>query len=88
MVTVYGLVWMTFISACVGASLSELVSAMPNSGGQYYWTLKLAPKGWANFLAYLTGAIGWAGSMFTSASVAMAIGSALVGMIQMSNPDL
>lgn len=88
MVTVYGIVWMTFISGCVGVTLSELVSAMPNSGGQYYWALKLAPKEWANFLAYLTGAIGWAGSIFTSASVAMAVGSALMGMIQMNNPDL
>lgn len=87
-VTVYGIVGMALVSGCVGVTLSELASAMPNSGGQYYWALKLAPHEWANFLAYLTGAIGWAGSIFTSASVAMAIGSALMGMIQMNNPNL
>jgi choline transport protein len=40
------------------------------------------------FLSYLTGAIGYAGSIFTCASVALAIGSALMGMIQMNHPDL
>ncbi|KAF8472577.1 choline transporter [Kalaharituber pfeilii] len=87
-VTVYGIIWVAFVNGCVGVTLSELASAMPNSGGQYYWAQELAPKEWANFLAYLTGAIGWAGSVFTSASVALAIGSALMGIIQLNNPDL
>lgn len=87
-VTVYGIAWVAFINGCVGVTLSELASAMPNSGGQYYWAHELAPKEWANFLAYLTGAIGWAGSVFTCSSVALAIGSGLMGMIQINNPDL
>ncbi|RPB27571.1 amino acid transporter [Terfezia boudieri ATCC MYA-4762] len=87
-VTVYGIAWVAFINGCVGVTLSELASAMPNSGGQYYWAHELAPKEWANFLAYLAGAIGWAGSVFTCSSVALAIGSGLMGMIQINNPDL
>lgn len=48
----------------------------------------LAPRSRAKFLSYITGAVGYAGSIFTSASVALAIGSALMGMIQMNHPDL
>lgn len=87
-VTVYGIVWIALVNGCVGITLSELASAMPNAGGQYYWAQELAPKKYANFLAYATGAISWAGSVFTCASVALAIASALMGMIQLNNPDL
>ncbi|KAH8153639.1 uncharacterized protein LAJ45_02452 [Morchella importuna] len=87
-VTVYGIVIIAIINGCVAVSLSELVSAMPNSGGQYFWASELSPKKYANFLAYTTGAIGYAGSLFTCASVALAIGSALMGMIQLNHPNL
>lgn len=36
-VTVYGIIIITFINGCVAVSLAELISAMPNSGGQYFW---------------------------------------------------
>lgn len=38
--------------------------------------------------SYLTGWLAWWGSMFTSASVALAMGSALVGCYQLGHPDL
>ena len=72
----------------VGISLSELASALPNAGGQYFWTSELAPKKCANFASYLTGYFSWAGSLFTSASVALATSSAAVGCYQLSHPDL
>lgn len=85
---VYGIILIALISTCVGVSLSELSSAFPNSGGQYFWANELAPKKYANFASYLTGGISWAGSVFTSASVAIAVGSAGVGCIQLAHPDL
>lgn len=86
--TVYGIVIITLINGCVAVCLAELISAMPNSGGQYYWASELAPRRYANFLAYLTGFIGFAGAIFTCASVALSIASALMGMIQINNPGL
>ncbi|KAK8240637.1 choline transport protein [Phyllosticta capitalensis] len=84
---IYGIIIVCLISVCVGISLSELASAMPNSGGQYFWANELAPKKYANFASYLTGWFAWAGAMFTSASIALAVGSALVGCWQLSHPD-
>lgn len=86
--TIYGIPWITFVSLSVGATLSELASAMPNAGGQYFWASELAPKNYANFASYLTGWFAWAGSIFTSASVALGLGSAAVGMYQLAHPDL
>ncbi|DAA76700.1 TPA_exp: putative Amino acid permease family protein [Trichophyton benhamiae CBS 112371] len=85
--TIYGIPWIAFISTCVAITLSELASAMPNAGGQYFWANELAPKKYANFASYLTGWFAWAGSIFTSASVALGLGAAAVGMWQMGHPD-
>ena len=85
---IYGIILIAIISTAVGISLSELASAFPNAGGQYFWANELAPKRYANFASYLTGWFAWAGSIFTSASVALAMGSALVGCWQLGHPDL
>lgn len=85
---IYGIILIALISTCVGISLSELASAYPNAGGQYFWANELAPRRYANFASYLTGWFAWAGSIFTSASVAIAVGSAGVGCWQLSHPDL
>jgi choline transport protein len=85
---IYGIILIAFISTCVGISLSELASAMPNAGGQYFWANELAPKKYAKFASYLTGWFAWAGSIFTSSSVAVGLGSAIVGCIQLFHPDL
>ncbi len=88
LLVIYGIILVMLISVCVGISLSELASALPNAGGQYFWANELAPKKYANFASYLTGWFAWAGSIFTSASVALAVGSAGVGCWQLSHPDL
>lgn len=85
---IYGIILLGLISTCVGISLSELASAFPNAGGQYFWANELAPKKYASFASYLTGWFAWAGSLFTSASIALAVGSASVGCYQLANPDL
>ncbi|CCX06689.1 choline transport protein [Pyronema domesticum] len=87
-VTVYGIIIVTFINGCVAVSLAELISAFPNSGGQYFWASVLASDEWCDFLAYLTGFVGYAGSIFTCASVALSIGTSLMGMIQLNRPEL
>ncbi|KAK6361132.1 hypothetical protein TWF730_004879 [Orbilia blumenaviensis] len=85
-VTIYGTCFITLISTCVAISLSEMASAMPNAGGQYFWASELAPRKWSSFLAYMTGGIAWAGAVFTTASATLSVASALVGVYQISNP--
>ncbi|KAJ5343994.1 hypothetical protein MYU51_002023 [Penicillium brevicompactum] len=84
---IYGLLWITFISLGVGASLSELASAMPNAGGQYFWAFELAPRKYAHFASYLSGWFGYAGAIFACSSVVLGLGQAAVGMWQLGHPD-
>ena len=58
---VYGIILIALVSTCVGISLSELASAYPNPGGQYFWANELAPKKYANFASYSTCWFAWAG---------------------------
>ncbi|KAL9108044.1 MAG: hypothetical protein Q9227_007150 [Pyrenula ochraceoflavens] len=85
---IYGIILCCVMSIGVGITLSELASAMPNAGGQYFWTNELAPRRIANFASYITGWFAWAGAVFTSAAVAQGAGSAVVGCWQLTHPDL
>ncbi|KAL8962106.1 MAG: hypothetical protein Q9193_001440 [Seirophora villosa] len=84
---IYGIILLALVSTCVGISLSELASAYPNAGGQYFWASELAPRRYASFASYLTGWLSWAGSIFTAASVALGTGAACVGCWQLAHPD-
>ncbi|KAL6690523.1 amino acid transporter [Trichoderma pleuroticola] len=85
---VYGIIIVTVVCAAIAVSLSELASAMPDAGGQYFWTSQLASKKYARFVSYLTGWIAWAGSLFTCASIALGVGNLIMGCIQMAHPTL
>lgn len=89
MMIVYGIIIVTLVSICIGTSLSELTSAFPeNSGGQYYWTVKLAPPKYRRFWAYMCGNLAWFGSVFSSSSTILAVASSIMGMYCLStNPD-
>lgn len=86
MMIIYGVIIVAFTALGVGGSLSELASAFPNSGGQYYWTTILAPEKYGSFLAYMCGALAWPGAVFTSASVTLSIATGVIGMWTMTHP--
>ncbi len=55
----FTLLWGWFISGfmilTMGIAMSELASAIPTSGGLYYWTHHFAPPGWKNILSFVVG---------------------------------
>ncbi|PSS20430.1 hypothetical protein M430DRAFT_34710 [Amorphotheca resinae ATCC 22711] len=59
---VYGFIFCFFGSLATAASLAEMVSMFPTSGGQYHFVAMLAPKKYSVFLSWITGwvsTIGW-----------------------------
>lgn len=86
MMIVYGIIIVALISVCVGVSLGELSSAYPHAGGQFWWSLKLAPQKHKRFAAYLCGSFAYAGSVFTSASTTLSVATELVGMYALTHP--
>jgi amino acid transporter len=53
----------------VAASMAELCSSMPTSGGLYYASAVLAPPGWGPLAAWITGWSNWMGQVTGAPSV-------------------
>ena len=53
----------------VAASMAELCSSMPTSGGLYYASAVLAPPGWGPLAAWITGWSNWLGQITGAPSV-------------------
>lgn len=87
-VLVYGLMITATVSLAVAISLAEMASAYPNAGGQYFWAKMLAAPRYSAIASYLTGWFAFAGSIFTSASIALGMASGIVGLYQLTHPDL
>ncbi|KAF5867535.1 putative gaba permease protein [Botrytis fragariae] len=83
---VYGYVFCFFGTLCTVASLAEMSSMMPLSGGQYHWVSILAPKSHAKFLSYMTGwltVIGWQAGQ---ASVAFLCATLIQALVILNHP--
>ncbi|KAF2716583.1 amino acid permease [Polychaeton citri CBS 116435] len=72
---------------CVAASMAELCSSMPTSGGLYYAAAVLAPPGWGPFAAWITGWSNWIGQITAAPSVNYGTASMVLAMASIYNPS-
>ncbi|KAK1842598.1 choline transport protein [Colletotrichum chrysophilum] len=82
----YGFILMAIVGFAVAISLGELASALPHSGGQYYWVAVLGPPSIRRPLSYLTGVITWASAVCVSASVCLVVTLSIFSMVAIANP--
>ncbi|KAL1305761.1 hypothetical protein AAFC00_007340 [Neodothiora populina] len=52
----WGFIVLTFVMLLVYASIAEMASMSPTSGGQYHWVAEYSPPRFRKFLSYM---IGW-----------------------------
>ncbi|KAI8630050.1 amino acid/polyamine transporter I [Xylariaceae sp. FL1651] len=50
-----GWIVVSFFTLMVAVAMAEIVSAIPTSGGPYYWAAMMAPLRWSAFAAWITG---------------------------------
>ncbi len=50
-----GWILVSFFTLLVAIAMAEIVSAIPTSGGPYFWSAMLAPPRWSPLAAWLTG---------------------------------
>ncbi|TKA69125.1 hypothetical protein B0A49_08732 [Cryomyces minteri] len=72
---------------CVAASMAELCSSMPTSGGLYYAAAVLAPPGWGPFAAWITGWSNWLGQITGAPSVNYGTAAMTLAAASISNPS-
>ncbi|KAH8693565.1 amino acid/polyamine transporter I [Talaromyces proteolyticus] len=79
-------VW-TFIGFCfVIASLAEMASMAPTTGGQYHWVSEFASPRWQRFLSYVTGWMAVLAWQAGAASGSFLTGTILQGLISVRDP--
>ncbi|WRT64944.1 uncharacterized protein IL334_001884 [Kwoniella shivajii] len=65
----YGWIFVSFVSLAIAASLAEICSVFPTSGGVYYWSAMLSTPKYSAFASYLTGWLGTVGNWTVTASI-------------------
>ncbi|KAI4213783.1 MAG: hypothetical protein LQ349_009259, partial [Xanthoria aureola] len=79
------LIAMAFIQ-CVAASMAELCSSMPTSGGLYYAAAVLAPPGWGPLAAWITGWSNWLVQITGAPSVDYGMAAMILAAASILNP--
>lgn len=84
-----GLIWgylFCWAGYClVFASIAEMSSISPTSGGQYHWVSEFAPKNCQRFLSWLVGYISVVGWQIGLASLAFIVGTLIQGLITLND---
>ena len=84
-----GLVWgylFCWAGYClVFASVAEMASISPTSGGQYHWVSEFAPRSCQRFLSWLVGWISVFGWQIGLASLTFIVGTVIQGLIVLND---
>jgi choline transport protein len=84
---IYGFVFCFFGTLATAASLAEMASFAPTSGGQYHWVSMLAPKKYSNFLSWITGWIATLGWNANTAAGVFFSGTMIQGLLVLNYPS-
>jgi amino acid transporter len=68
-----GWVVVCFFTMFVALSMAEIVSAIPTSGGPYFWAAILAPPKYAPFLAWVTGWFNFVGQFAVTTGISFGL---------------
>lgn len=83
----WSFIW-TFIGfGFIIASLSEMASMAPTSGGQYHWVSEFSSPRHQKFLSYITGWMSVLAWQAGAASGSFLTGTIIQGLISVRNPD-
>lgn len=84
----YELIVAVFYYLFIGASLSELASALPTAGGVYHWASVTPGPKYGRMLGFFTGFINFFGWIFDLASICQITSNVVVQMYAVYHPDL
>ncbi|TWU77416.1 hypothetical protein ED733_006469 [Metarhizium rileyi] len=79
------LVWLGFVA--VYASMAEMASMAPTTGGQYHWVSEFAPEKYQAFLSYVVGWLGVLGWQTLVTSIAYQAGTEIQALLALNHPS-
>lgn len=72
----------------ISASLAELVSAIPSSGGVYHWASVTAGPRYGRVVGWFAGFLNLCGWLLSAASISSTLGNELVALYQLAHPEV
>ncbi|AEO59305.1 hypothetical protein MYCTH_2307498 [Thermothelomyces thermophilus ATCC 42464] len=82
-----GWILVSFFTLLVAVSMAEIVSAIPTSGGPYFWAAMLAPPRWSPFAAWLTGWYNLLGQVAVTTGISFGLAGLIPTAVTVKNPD-
>ncbi|OQO11771.1 hypothetical protein B0A48_03498 [Cryoendolithus antarcticus] len=84
--------WWGFLIVSVGyilvyASISEMASMAPTSGGQYHWVSEFAPASIQRYLSYMTGWLCFTGWQSAITAIGFLVAGIIQGLIVLNNEN-
>ncbi|VVT54465.1 uncharacterized protein SAPINGB_P004089 [Magnusiomyces paraingens] len=83
----WGWVGVSLVSVCIAASLAEICSVFPTSGGVYYWSAMLAPHKWAPLASWTAGWLTLVGNWTVTTSICFSGAQLLLSSGSLFFPD-
>jgi amino acid transporter len=71
----------------IGLSMAEIVSAIPTSGGPYFWAAIMAPPKHAPFFSWLTGWFNFTGQFAVTTGISFGLAGLISTTATIKNPD-
>lgn len=76
----------SFFTMLVAVAMAEIVSAIPTSGGPYFWAALLAPPRWSPFAAWLTGWFNLLGQVAVTTGISFGLAGLIATAVKVRNP--
>lgn len=82
-----GWIVVSFFTILVAVAMAEIVSAIPTSGGPYFWAALLAPPRWSPFAAWLTGWYNLLGQVAVTTGISFGLAGLITTAATVQHPE-
>jgi amino acid transporter len=80
-----GWILVAFFTMLVAIAMAEIVSAIPTSGGPYFWAAMLAPPRWSPFAAWITGWFNLLGQVAVTTGISFGLANLVATVATVKN---
>ncbi|KAI1747809.1 amino acid/polyamine transporter I [Xylaria castorea] len=82
-----GWIIVSFFTLAVATAMGEIVSAIPTSGGPYFWAALMAPPRWSPFAAWITGWFNLLGQVAVTTGISFGLAGLIATVAAVKSPD-
>lgn len=82
-----GWIVVSIFTLVVAVAMAEIVSAIPTSGGPYFWAAMIAPPRWSPFAAWITGWFNFLGQVAVTTGISFGLANLIPTVATIKNPD-